>query len=183
MQWFRKAADMGNADAEAQLGLGYMEGLGQDAGQGHKDYRQAAYLFGKAAAQGDGFSQIGLGQLYENGWGVTQDTNQAQRLYSQAASNPHSDIAKLGQEYLSRTQSSAGGSAHSTDASSDLLTTAIVGAVLLGGIAALMNSGSSDSQGKGSSPPSSSGPYHPPAKLNQNGIPCYLGAWNDPSCH
>ena len=57
LKWYRKAADQGNADAQAMVGAFYYLGKGvpKDAAEAHKWYR-------KAADQGDamGLAQVGL---------------------------------------------------------------------------------------------------------------------------
>src|SRR5262249_19877823 len=73
MQWFEKAAQKKYAPAESLLADGYYNGFGSDAGQGKQDYAQAAYWYGLAADQGDSYSQLHLGTLYEAGAGVPQD--------------------------------------------------------------------------------------------------------------
>ncbi|MFN8006030.1 MAG: tetratricopeptide repeat protein [Terriglobia bacterium] len=101
MQWFRKAADQGYASAETSLGYGYMAGLGQGAGQGQQDYRQAAYWFDLAARQGEGYAQLNLAILYEKGWGVSQDLQKAKGLYLQAARSPIPEVANNAKELVS----------------------------------------------------------------------------------
>jgi TPR repeat protein len=99
MQWFEKAARAGYAAAQSSLGAGYLAGLGQDAGQGHQDYQQAAYWFGEAIKQGEGFALVNLGIMYENGLGVPQDLDRAKQLYTQAAQSSNPAAARVGQEY------------------------------------------------------------------------------------
>jgi TPR repeat protein len=151
MQWFEKAAAQGYAPAQTALGLGYMHGLGQS---GAPDYRKAARLFAGPARQGDGFAQVNLGFLYEKGWGVNQDLDQARRLYAQAAGNSNPEIAQLGRQYFSsmsgsspRAQPSASAT---TDKSSDFWATVILGTLAVGAVAAL-TSGSESSETSGGS--------------------------------
>ncbi len=106
MEWFAKAAQKGYVPAETALGLGYLNGLGQDAGQGRQDYRQAAFWFGKASQQGDGYADLNLGVMNEKGWGMPQDFNRAKQYYARAAASPNSAVAKLGREYFSSVPSS-----------------------------------------------------------------------------
>ena len=56
VQWYRKAAEQGNADAQNNLGLMYANGQGVK-----QDYQQAVQWFRKAAEQGDASAQINLG--------------------------------------------------------------------------------------------------------------------------
>jgi len=50
-----------------------------------KEYAQARQWFQKAAEAGSADGMNGLGALYENGWGVTQDSAQARQWYRRAA--------------------------------------------------------------------------------------------------
>jgi len=102
MQWFQKASDAGDTRAQSQLAFGYMWGLGKDAGQGHQDYGRAAYWYGQAARAGDPVALLDLGVLYANGWGVTQDIEQARAYFSKAASGGMPAIAATAQEYTSQ---------------------------------------------------------------------------------
>ena len=68
VQWFRKAADQGNAGGQFMLGNMY------DNGQGvPKDYALAVQWYRKAADQGDANAQNNLGVMYANGQGVPKD--------------------------------------------------------------------------------------------------------------
>src|SRR5262249_29313780 len=114
-----------------------MHGLGQDAGQGEQDYQKAAYWFGEAARQGDGFAQLNLGFLYERGWGVNRNFEQARRLYRETAANSNPEIAKLGEEYLSITADASDAAPEratvsSTDKSSDFWATVVVAGLVVG---------------------------------------------------
>jgi TPR repeat protein len=181
MQWFFKAARQGYAPAEAQLAFGYMNGLGQDTGQGVQDYREAAFWFTQAARQGDGFSQILLGNLYENGWGVAQDTTQSRELYQLAAGNPNPQIAELGRQRLAGSESSGSG-----DSLSKALPWIIGAAALVAIVSASSNhsdtqtpssssSGSTSSSSSSSSNLSSSSSSPPPRQKN-----CRIVPANDP---
>jgi hypothetical protein len=91
--------DFGNL--VAGKGWGYMQGLGQDQGQGTQDYRQAFYWLNRAAGQKDaGAAQINLGVLYEKGWGVDQDLAKANQLFQQAARSPYPEIANVAKSHL-----------------------------------------------------------------------------------
>jgi len=70
--WWRKAAEQGNALAQAHLGVAY------DFGHGvQQDHTQAALWFRKAAEQGNSHAQFQLGLSYELGHGVPQDYAEA----------------------------------------------------------------------------------------------------------
>ena len=93
MEWFAKAAQLGDNESKTLMAYGYMNGLGQGAGQGRQDYREAARLFGEAAAAGDAVAQLDLGLLYANGWGVNQDVPRARSLLAQAAGSGVPEVA------------------------------------------------------------------------------------------
>jgi hypothetical protein len=68
----RKAAEQGDADAQAKLGSSYYIGQGVP-----RNYSQAFYWYSKAAEQGNALAQSNLGVMYHNGQGVPQDDAQA----------------------------------------------------------------------------------------------------------
>ena len=65
VEWLKKSAEQGNAEAQELLGNCYMQGTGVD-----KDEKTAAYWHEKAAEQGRTFSQSELVRCYEQGIGV-----------------------------------------------------------------------------------------------------------------
>jgi TPR repeat protein len=80
MSWARIAADQGNAEAQADIGWLYQNGLGFP-----QDYVQAMSWYRKAADQGHAEAQNHIGWLYQNGLGVPQDYVQAMSWYRKAA--------------------------------------------------------------------------------------------------
>lgn len=80
VDWFRKAADQGLADAQTMLGIAYDTGKG--VGQ---DDVAAASWYRKAADQGNVHAQSQLGLMYEKGRGVAQDYVAAASWYRKAA--------------------------------------------------------------------------------------------------
>jgi hypothetical protein len=80
MRWYRKAADQGDAAAQANIGLLYRNGWGVA-----QDYAEAMRWYRKAADQGNTTGQHNIGWLYRNGWGVAQDDAEAMRWYRKAA--------------------------------------------------------------------------------------------------
>ena len=80
VNWFRKAAEQGNADGQSNLGLMYHKGQGVET-----DDTEAVRWFQKAAEQGDDTAQFYLGLLYDDGKGVPQDYAEALKWYSRAA--------------------------------------------------------------------------------------------------
>ena len=67
--YFEKAAEQGNADAQAKLGLMYYAK--------EQDYSKAVEWFKKSAQQGNAIGQYGLGSMYSLGCGVPRDDKQA----------------------------------------------------------------------------------------------------------
>jgi TonB family protein len=80
INWFRKAADQGNAEAQANIGWLYKNGRGVK-----QDYAAAMEWYSKAANQGDGNAEGAVGWLYQQGLGVTQDYAEAMSWYQKAA--------------------------------------------------------------------------------------------------
>ena len=80
VNWFRKAAEQGNADGQSNLGLMYHKGQGVETND-----TEAVRWFQKAAEQGDDTAQFYLGLLYDDGKGVPQDYAEALKWYSRAA--------------------------------------------------------------------------------------------------
>ena len=80
LQWYRKAAQKGNAEAQNNLGNMYYNGDGVV-----KDYVQAVEWYRKAANQGDAAGQTNLANRYSRGEGVTKDYVQAAAWYRRAS--------------------------------------------------------------------------------------------------
>ena len=78
--WYRRSAEQGNAIAQRQLAIAYIngEGVQRNANEAVKWYRAAA-------EQGDVIAQIGLGVSYYRGDGVLQDSAEAAKWYERAA--------------------------------------------------------------------------------------------------
>lgn len=80
LTWYRKAAALGNEDAEVNLGLMYSQGQGVP-----QDFAQALVWYRKAADQGLASAQNNIGALYYGGQGVSQDYAQARVWFMKAA--------------------------------------------------------------------------------------------------
>ena len=80
IRWYRKAAEHGHAEAQANMGFYSIQGIGVDC-----DTIQAVEWYQKAAEQGHAEAQYILGHFYYDGIGVTQDTIQALEWYQKAA--------------------------------------------------------------------------------------------------
>ena len=79
-KWYRKAAEMGNADAMRNLGNLYYDGHGLA-----QDYAEAVKWIRKAAVLGDPKAMCYLGLCYYAGRGVAQDSGEAMKWYRKAA--------------------------------------------------------------------------------------------------
>jgi tetratricopeptide (TPR) repeat protein len=88
--WYRRAAERGNATAEDRIGEMYQfaRGVPEDMGQAMNWYR-------KAADQGDAVGETSVGLLYGNGWGVHQDYGQALIWYRKAANQGYAIAAEF----------------------------------------------------------------------------------------
>ena len=80
MEWFRRAGDQGNTDAELNLGAWYYLGL--------HDYAQAAVWLRKAADQGDPQAKSLLQIWYSNGGGAPKGDQQIAQHPVAAATSP-----------------------------------------------------------------------------------------------
>jgi serine/threonine protein kinase len=86
LEWFRKAADAGDASGMLHLGAIYEIGAGVP-----QDDKAAAYWYQKASDEGNSAAMYDLGAMYENGSGVPEDLNKAKLLYQRAAENGNSE--------------------------------------------------------------------------------------------
>ena len=80
MQWYRKAADAGDATAMDNLGSMYENGKGTA-----QDYAEAMQWYRKAADAGNATAMNNLGSMYEDGKGAAQDYAEAMQWYRKAA--------------------------------------------------------------------------------------------------
>jgi Sel1 repeat len=81
LQFYRKAAGLGSAEAQNNIGMLYQSG-----GSGFsQDYRQARSWYRKAADQGYAIAEINIGSLCEEGKGDVPDYEQAISWYRKAA--------------------------------------------------------------------------------------------------
>ena len=77
---WKPLAVQGDAHAQFNLGVAYMQGLGVT-----QDYKAAFKWFKLAAGQGDAKAQVWLGVVYIKGLGVTQDYKAAFKWFEKAA--------------------------------------------------------------------------------------------------
>jgi TPR repeat protein len=86
----RKAANMGNAKAEYELGLCYQGGFGLK-----QDLHQCFLWYTKSAAGGDTDGEEQLGKCYENGWGVEKNLEKAKHWYQASANQGNKESQEL----------------------------------------------------------------------------------------
>jgi TPR repeat protein len=99
LQYFKKAAAKGNAEAQNSIGNCHHQ-------KGR--YEEAFNWYTKSAAQGHVNAERNLGVLYEHGRGVTKDISTAIEWYTKAAEKGHVNAVKhlrkligLGEEAVS----------------------------------------------------------------------------------
>jgi hypothetical protein len=78
--WFRKAAEKGDAGAQAMIAFRYESGTGTPI-----DLEEAVIWYKRAAEQNQIVSQVNLGRLYQLGIGVEKNLDQAIFWYEKAA--------------------------------------------------------------------------------------------------
>lgn len=86
VKWFRKAADLGHANAQCALGTMYYAGEGTKANSG-----EAALWWRKAAEQNFVVAQFYLGCSYKEGEGVPKDLAEALSWYRRAAEQGYAE--------------------------------------------------------------------------------------------
>jgi TPR repeat protein len=92
---WRTAAQQGDADSQANLGVIYSKGQGVA-----QDYKEAVRLYKLAAQQGNATAQSNLGFMYDEGQGVAQDYVEAVRWYKLAAAQGNAKAqTNLGASY------------------------------------------------------------------------------------
>ena len=80
MQWYRRAADVGNGKGMMEIGSLYASGSGVE-----KDSAEALRWYRRAADAGNSVAMVGIGSFYLEGTGVTKDDVQSMQWYRRAA--------------------------------------------------------------------------------------------------
>lgn len=86
-EWYRKAAELGSANAQNYLGVMYYDGKGVE-----RDYDEAVKWYRKAANQSHKWGEYNMGRMYEEGRGVgNKDYKMAMEWYQKALNHGESD--------------------------------------------------------------------------------------------
>ena len=89
LEQVRKAAEKGDAVAQYNLGLRYVDGRGVA-----KDAAEAVKWFRKSAEQGNANGQFELGYRYESGKGITKNGAEATKWYQKAAAQGNTNAMR-----------------------------------------------------------------------------------------
>src|SRR5580658_4678658 len=92
---FKAGADQGQANAQYNLAVLYLEGLGVA-----KNLDEAFRLFRLAADQGHAQAEFRVGEMREKGWGAPPNYAEAQRWYQKAADGGDPEAAESLAELL-----------------------------------------------------------------------------------
>lgn len=90
VQWWRKAAEQGNVEAQSDLGVTYSCGEVRVP----RDYSEAAKWLRLASDWGDVVAQNDLAEMYRDGKGVPQDYALAHMWFNLAAAKGNADANK-----------------------------------------------------------------------------------------
>ena len=90
VHWYRKAASLGNATAQTNLGGMYEKGKGVES-----DDKKAVHWYNKAASLGEATAQFKLALMYAKGKGVESDDKKAIHWYRKAAEQGHAKAQNL----------------------------------------------------------------------------------------
>lgn len=95
IEWYRKAAQKGDAKAQNNLGMAYVRGIGVT-----QDFKEAAIWLSKSAEQGNAKAQNNLSVMYLSGKGVAKDLKLAASWCEKAArQNDPAAQANMGLKY------------------------------------------------------------------------------------
>lgn len=79
--YYQKAAEHNHSQAENELGIYYLSGLGG----AEQSYENAKYWFQKSADQNNGYAQYNIGYMFFNAMGVDKDYNKAFAWFQKSA--------------------------------------------------------------------------------------------------
>ena len=84
MNWYRRAAELGNVEAQTLLGECYRDGHGV-----RRNLKLGIKLLALAAQRGDPDAQVSIGYQYFYGEGIKRDRSKAHYWYRKAATKPN----------------------------------------------------------------------------------------------
>lgn len=87
LDWYKQAAEKGNARAVNNIGVLYARGQGVD-----QDYGEAMKYYKNAAEMGLAMSMSNIGNLYVYGNGVAPDHNEALRWFKKSAKKGNTEV-------------------------------------------------------------------------------------------
>jgi hypothetical protein len=90
LHWYRKAADLNDADAQCSIGSMYYYGRGVQ-----QDLGEAVRWFRRAADQGLARAEYDLGVFYDHGRGVPRDPTQSYYWYRKAADQGYESAERV----------------------------------------------------------------------------------------
>jgi TPR repeat protein len=88
IQWVLAAAEQGDADAQARLGVLY-------SSSPESNYQEALAWYKKAASQGNTKAMVDIGDMYKRGKGVSPNIQEAYNWYSKAADMGNGDAMSM----------------------------------------------------------------------------------------
>ena len=97
VQWYKKAAEQGDTQAQLNLALMYKYGTGVS-----EDYSQAVFWYKKAAEQGNTKAQVNLATMYNAGAGVPENYILAYKWSNLAAARGSEQARDLKNEMRKR---------------------------------------------------------------------------------
>ena len=96
IRWYKKAAELGHADAQNFLGESYRDGRSTK-----QNYEKAVHFFKHAAKQGQIDAQLSLGFCLRYGKGIERNDAQALKWYRRAAKNGNDKaMSNIGHMYM-----------------------------------------------------------------------------------
>lgn len=137
--WFKRGAELGNAEAQYRLGEIYEIWMHEIYGYGSgvdNDHDKAFEWYWKAAGQGHVKAQYSLGEMYREGRGVAADADKAVEWFQKAAEHADVNMQKSIKKAIEETyaQGEVGSDQNATSRDSDirLITATRIGPVKLG---------------------------------------------------
>ncbi len=143
VEWFKRGAERGNADAQYRLGEIYGSWMHEIYGYGNgvdNDNDKAFEWYRKAAEQGHVKAQYSMGEMYRHGNGVAADADKAVEWFQKSAAHADAQMQKHIKETIEEmyeqgevsTRNGAASQRLSPDSDIRLITATSIGPVKLG---------------------------------------------------